>query len=407
MRLLFTFYTFSVVISLLPWNSIHAQINQPESSAKTLLLQKLNNDNILTAFSQRFTVLDSLLNQTRQIDDLPLSAYSFSTNALDSVYEAQRVHERKAFKRKTGLELTGQAYQRLDDELGFDEDNDQYSSYNTKFQGEIGWNFFNSSFLQRKTALRLIDLGNQAEWLQQKGQHTEQLWNDAENAIERRYNVLTVAVLHQQLQNIDVLNMAYQFTLENDRTGNEKLLDAMSEKMRIEHAIAQVEGEESMADGRPNGNLERISPVVIEVDSAKLFDYILNQNPEIQATHIQEAMLGAKRKLTNYAHEMRFTPFFRASHYLRTSMPSSTNTEVGVRFTFPSTTTRRRSARRCLPSKASPHWDVSIFRKAYWTNAANCSSGAPGSIPPSPPNNDMPGNCTSSSTSAKRLISKA
>lgn len=329
-------------VSLLSWNCIHAQ------TKKTLRVQNLSNDSVLAAFSQRFEVLDFLLNHIQTVDEQLVSMRSFSANTIDSVYEAKSMHERKAFKKKSGLELTGQTYYRLDDKFGFDEDNDRYSRYNAKLQGEVGWNIFNSSFLQRKSALRLIDLDNKAENLKQKEQYTEREWRNLESAIEEKYNALIASVLREQLQNIEVLNMAYQFTLENDRSSNEKLLEAMSEKMRIEHAITQVTGNVNGAKGMEPNRVEVVKPVMIEIDSLRLFESVLNHNTGLQIAHIQEEMLGVKRKLTNYAHGMRFTPFFRASHYFRPSLPSSTNTEVGVRFTFPlydETSDKRKSMR--------------------------------------------------------------
>lgn len=345
MRLLLTCCAFSFMASLPLWSPVHAQVTKQVGSAKTLSFQNLSNDSILAAFSLRFAALDSLVNNLEATDAPLVFTHSLFTDVLDSVYEDKRMHARKAFKRKSGLELTGQTYYRLDDQFGFDEQDDQYSKYKAKFQGEVGWNFFNSSFLQRKLALQLIDLDNRIGLLRQKEEYAGRMWDDAESDIERKYNAWTVAVLREQLRNIHVLNMAYQFTLESDRSSNEKLLDTMNEQMRLEHAIAQADDEENKAD---ISRLEQVIPVAVEVDSLMLFGYVLDHNTEIKVSHIQEEMLGTKRKLTNYAHEMRFTPFFRASHYLRDGGPSSTNTEVGVRFTFPlysDTPEKRRSMR--------------------------------------------------------------
>lgn len=335
MRKIHTHIVFLLAVSLFSWNDVHAQTDKQGNSAKTLLFQGLDNDSILSAFSQRFVFLDSLVNQTA-IEDTPYMVnYSFSTLILDSIYDAKQSYERKAFKRKNGLELTGQVYQRLDNKLGFDEDTDQYSRYNAKLQGEIGWNFFNSSFLQRKSELQFINLSNRAEYLRQQKQQSESSWIYAKESIESKYNQQLNSLLHELLLNINVLNMAYQFVLENDRTDNEKMLDAMNEKMRIEHALTQTESSTGLTSGTTSHGIETITPKIIEVDSTKLFAYILSENTEIQVAHMQENMLAIKRKLTNYAHEMRFTPFVRASHYLRTSIPSSTNVEAGIRFTFP------------------------------------------------------------------------
>lgn len=331
------FFLTSIVLGIFLFygNTVCPQTGSQTDKAENLLFQGVGNDSILSAFVQRFHVLDSLLNHGANMTDGQLPVHSFSTKPIDSIYNVKKEYEHKAFRRKNGLELTGQVYQRLDNKFGFDEDDNQYSSYSTKLQGEIGWNFFNSSFLQRKSELRLIDLDNQLEYLQQKKQDAETGWEDLEIAIEKKYDLLTASVLYEQLKNMEVLNMAYLFTLEKERTGSEKLLEVMNEKMRIEHALAQASASGCAAGGSRTDRIEISTPVMVEIDSIGLFENIRNNNTEIQSLLIREDILGVKRRLTNYAHEMRLTPFVRVSHYLRDALPSSTNVEVGARFTFP------------------------------------------------------------------------
>ena len=161
MKRLFFYIILGVVVLLLPGVPALAQTEQKVRGVKTLSFQGLDNDSILSAFSQRFVVLDSLMRRTVEPEDRLTFAGLLRTDVLDSVFDEKEAYERKAFKRKHGLELTGQAYYRLDDQLGFDED-DQYSRYKAKFQGELGWNLFNISLLQRKSQLLLIGLTNEA-----------------------------------------------------------------------------------------------------------------------------------------------------------------------------------------------------------------------------------------------------
>ena len=324
---------FIAVILLCSGNTVFAQVGNTTGSAEVVLLQGLNNDSILSAFSRRFVVLDSLLQCTAE----PEEAFAWvggcaSTDVLDSVFDEKEAYERKAFLRKHGLELTGQAYYRLDDQLGFDED-DQYSRYKAKFQGEVGWNLFNSSFLQRKSELRLINLSNQAERLQQQRKLFSPTKNHTEEAIKKHYDALSAAVLHEQLLNSEVLQKAYLFVLETNRASNEKLLENNTEKMRIEHALAQT------GVTNPGGlrDIRILQPVWVEVDSARLLAHVRENHIELQESHVRGEILDARIRLTNYAHELRLTPFVRVSHYLRTGIgpKSSTNVEVGARFTFP------------------------------------------------------------------------
>ena len=319
-----------VVIFFLWGSTAYAQREVKVGNAKALSFQGLDNDSILAAFSQRFVVLDSLMRRTAEPEDRLTFAGLLRTDVLDSVFDEKEAYERKAFKRKHGLELTGQAYYRLDDQLGFDED-DQYSRYKAKFQGELGWNLFNSSFLQRKSQLRLIGLTNEAERLQEQKKLFSPMSDQAEDFIERQYDALSAAVLREQLLNNEVLQMAYLFILENDRAGNDKLLEANTEKMRIEHALAQTGTTAADACGQ----IRIIRPVLVSVDSTRLLAHLRDHHVELRESQVREELLDARIRLTNYAHELRLTPFVRVSHYLRSSLGSSTNVEVGARFTFP------------------------------------------------------------------------
>lgn len=322
--------TLGVTVLLQSVAPVFSQTEQKVRGAKAWETRGLDHDSILAAFNRRFVVLDSLMRSGVEVDRALLFADTPHIRQVDSVFEVKEAYERKAFKRKHGLELTGQAYYRLDDQLGFDED-DQYSRYKAKFQGELGWNLFNSSFLQRKPQLRLINLSNQAERLQHLRQNARPLWDDAREAIEHRYNRLSAAVLREQWLNNEVLRMAYLYVLETDRASNDKLLEAGSEQMRIEHALAQT----GMPADAPGEEVHVLQPLWVELDTVRLLGGLEDNHLQIRESRVREEILGAQIKVTNYAHQLRLTPFVRVSHYLRTALGSSTNMEVGARFTFP------------------------------------------------------------------------
>lgn len=311
--------------------SLRAQEAAMKIPVKMLVYQNLSNDSVLKAFDRRFHEMDSLLEDIRIISGLTIGQNdTCSSYVLDSLYLAKEKNEVRAFKRKNGLELTGQAYQRLDNTLSFDDD-DQYSVYTTKLQGEVGWNFFNSSFFQRKSELRYIRLSNELQHLQQSKEQTAVSWQRIQRIVDQYYNHLIAVVLYQQLKNVDILNQAYQYVLERDRVSNDKLLDVMNEKMRIEYELAQL----SPFDSVHQEPVCLLPVSVIEVDTVRLFQELVENHPDIKASYVKEGMLDTKRKLTNYAQEMRFTPFVRASHYLRDHSSPSTNIDLGIRFTFP------------------------------------------------------------------------
>lgn len=78
---------------------------------------------------------------------------------------------------------------------------------------------------------------------------------------------------------------------------------------------------------------------LIHVDSTALLSSLADSNPELKALTVKGELINTERSLTNYAHTLRLSPFARVSHYLRTGIgnigKSSTNVDLGVRFTFP------------------------------------------------------------------------
>lgn len=305
--------------------------NSQVAPVKMLVYQNLDNASVLKAFNERFVQLDSLLSNTWRLTDNTLETGSYSLlPETDSLFAAKERSERKSFISRNGLEITGQVYQRLDNTFGFDDD-DQYSQYMTKLQGEIGWNFFNSGFFQRKSELKVINLDNKLKKLQLNKSRSALYWNDVNDRVGRKYDRLMAAVLYQQLQNIDILNLAYQYLLERDRVANDKLFDVVNEKMRIEYELSRM----CAPDSVKTAPLTLLRPTIIEVDSTRLFAAIEDGNTDIQMSKVREDLLGAKKDLTNYAQSLRLTPFFRASHYITRHATTSTNIDLGVRFTIP------------------------------------------------------------------------
>lgn len=298
---------------------------------KMLVYRNLDNASVLKAFNARFVQLDSLISNTWRLNDNVLETGSYSLQPeTDSLFDEKERSERRAFISRNGLEVTGQVYQRLDNTFGFDDD-DQYSQYSTKVQAEIGWNFFNSGFFQRKSELEVISLDNKLKKLQQNKSRSTLYWNNVNDRMGQKYDFLIATVLCQQLQNIDILNLAYQYLLERDRVANDKLFDVVNEKMRVEYELSRI----CPPDSVKNAPLIMLRPTVIEVDSARLFAAIENGNTDIQVAKVREDMLDAKKKLTNYAQSLRLTPFLRASHYIHRNLKTSTNIDLGVRFTIP------------------------------------------------------------------------
>jgi len=307
-------------------------INVP---VKMLVYENLKNEDVLKQFEKRFEEMDKLLRNKIRVEgpNLTFGDDALTPNTtIDSLYKAKEIWETKSFKRRTGLEIAGQAYGRLDKATQiFHDEDDPYSSYFAKINAEIGWNFFNSAFFQRKTGLAKIRFANELEHIKTSKDKNKAIYEAAENLLTLEYNYYIAIVLYHELQNIDILNQAYQYMLEQDKVSNEDLLENINDKMQLEYELAQTYDIKDI-EKEP---LYILNPSIIIVDSVRLFEEVDRYNPDLRASYVEEQLLDAERKLTNYGHDMRLTPFFRASAYLRRNMSPSANLDLGVRFTFP------------------------------------------------------------------------
>jgi len=304
-------------------------------SVKMLVYEDLKNEDVLKQFEQRFRQMDELLQHAVPIasPNLTLGEDVLAPDTkLDSLFRVKGDHETRAFKRRSGLELTGQAYGRLDEalEVVHDED-DQYSAYVAKFQAELGWNIFNSALFQRKSELAKIRLANELEYIKQSKDKNKAIYEAAENLLTMEYNYYIAIVLYHELQNVDILNQSYQYMLEQDKISNDRLLENINDKMELEYTLAQTFDLKDIAD-EP---LYALTPTVISIDSVRLYEEIERYNPDLRASYVEEQLLATERKLTNYGQTMRLTPFLRGSVYLRKLVSPSSNLDLGVRFTFP------------------------------------------------------------------------
>ncbi len=300
-----------------------------------LVYENLKNEDVLKQFEKRFEEMDKLLRNKIRVEgpNLTFGDDALTPNTtIDSLYKAKEIWETKSFKRRTGLEIAGQAYGRLDKATQiFHDEDDPYSSYFAKINAEIGWNFFNSAFFQRKTGLAKIRFANELEHIKTSKDKNKAIYEAAENLLTLEYNYYIAIVLYHELQNIDILNQAYQYMLEQDKVSNEDLLENINDKMQLEYELAQTYDIKDIE----NEPLYILNPSIIIVDSVRLFEEVDRYNPDLRASYVEEQLLDAERKLTNYGHDMRLTPFFRASAYLRRNMSPSANLDLGVRFTFP------------------------------------------------------------------------
>ena len=232
MKRKFILYTTTVLLTMIGgqqgWAQTQGKKQQKSFSPKMLVYENLKNENVLRHFNQRFAQLDTLINNPiwvkSPVIELGLNKqHTADIKTTDSLYWAKTAYEQLAINRHNGLEVTGQIYARPD--AYFDADNDdaeQVSKYKAKVQAELGWNIINSKFYQGKEKRNKVALANELSRLQDKKRQTADIYEKAADELTEQYNFYIGTVIAHKLDNLDIMNEAYQYMLEKDRISNDK-----------------------------------------------------------------------------------------------------------------------------------------------------------------------------------------
>ena len=313
------------------------QAKKKAFSPKMLVYENLKNENVLKHFKNRFAQLDTLLNHPiwvkSPVINLGLnSQHTADIRNTDSLYWAKTAHEQLAIERHHGLEVTGQVYARPD--AYFDADNDdaeQVSKYKVKTQAELGWNIINSKFYQGKEKKAKVALANELSRLQSKKKMTADIYEKAAEELTEQYNFYIGTIIAHRLDNLDIMNEAYQYMLEKDRISNDKMLKVMNEKLAAEYDISILCSDHDIS----NKPIYRIKPTRILVDTTALWHHIDEESIDARIVMVKEQIADNDSKLANYLSTTRITPFARWSSYWQSNNKISNNGDIGVRFTIP------------------------------------------------------------------------
>ena len=306
-------------------------------SPKMLVYENLKNENVLKHFKNRFAQLDTLLNHPiwvkSPVINLGLnSQHTADIRNTDSLYWSKTAHEQLAIARHNGLEVTGQVYARPDAYFDADNDNeDQVSQYKAKTQAELGWNIINSKFYQGKEKKAKVALANELSRLQSKKRLTADIYEKAAEELTEQYNFYIGTIIAHRLDNLDIMNEAYQFMLEKDRISNDKMLKVMNEKLAAEYDISILCSDRDIS----NKPIYRIKPTRIVVDTTALWRHIDEESIDARIVMVKEQIADNDSKLANYLSTTRITPFARWSSYWQSNNKISKNADIGVRFTIP------------------------------------------------------------------------
>lgn len=313
------------------------QTQKKAFSPKMLVYENLKNENVLKHFKNRFAQLDTLLNHPiwvkSPVINLGLnSQHTADIRNTDSLYWSKTAHEQLAIERHHGLEVTGQVYARPDAYFDADNDNeDQVSKYKVKTQTELGWNIINSKFYQGKEKKAKVALANELSRLQSKKRMTADIYEKAAEELTEQYNFYIGTIIAHRLDNLDIMNEAYQYMLEKDRISNDKMLKVMNEKLAAEYDISILCSDRDIS----NKPIYRIRPTRILVDTTALWHHIDEESIDARIVMVKEQIADNDSKLANYLSTTRITPFARWSSYWQSNNKISNNGDIGVRFTIP------------------------------------------------------------------------
>lgn len=306
-------------------------------SPKMLVYENLKNENVLKHFKNRFAQLDTLLNHPILVQSPVInlglnSQHTADIRNTDSLYWSKTAHEQLAIARHNGLEVTGQVYARPDAYFDADNDNeDQVSKYKVKTQAELGWNIINSKFYQGKEKKAKVALANELSRLQSKKRMTADIYEKAAEELTEQYNFYIGTIIAHRLDNLDIMNEAYQYMLEKDRISNDKMLKVMNEKLAAEYDISILCSDRDIS----NKPIYRIRPTRILVDTTALWHHIDEESIDARIVMVKEQIADNDSKLANYLSTTRITPFARWSSYWQSNNKISNNGDIGVRFTIP------------------------------------------------------------------------
>lgn len=304
-------------------------------------------DSILNQFEKRFVVLDSLIlgqpqergytsdlfiDATRKYGDT-LLADSLYNDALDKSVRAQA----KYIKSPTGLQITGQTYWRLDDQLGFNEEDDAVSRYNAKFQAEVRWNFFNSGLYNSKGKIREVaiqaDIDRIAYAKETRG---------TEYARQREFyrsmqDSAMCRILTHRVANLSLLSDAYMFLLNYENISSDDIMLILSEKAEAERKLAGLTVRDLSAS-----DLSEPDAFIVRLDTAAFLTYVMENQADFKIARKREELFEQRAKNAKYWEDVDISPFVRLSQYTRNFLSNSANVDAGIYFKFPINNTAKK-----------------------------------------------------------------
>lgn len=290
---------------------------------------------LFAQFENHFQLLDSLIFTPQTIyQKAPLLKMKTASeqnahDVVDMMLYNKVEKQMEAEMAETGLLISGQTYYRLDEGFGIDDD-DALSRYNAKMQVELRWNFLNSSLINRKSRLKMIDIQGELERIDLERERIKELIDKQKESFRVEYDSLLAGVLQLRINNLKLLNDAQQYLVSDRSIGTDELLKIMDEQAIAERQLVAIPKDYPLAAQLiyPNG-------AVIRVDTARMKRHIAESDLALHASDLQIAWLREQEKSTHYWRTLNVSPFIRYSYYERPEIRNSSNVDAGIAFQIP------------------------------------------------------------------------
>jgi hypothetical protein len=298
---------------------------------------------IIFDFERRFAELDSLIFPRRTEGATHFDGDDFNAGAgwANEPLQVNPSPAGKAIDRRvstriaalngaTGLEITGQVYSRIDDQLGLSDEDDATSRYAAKAQAELKWYIFQSALWKHRGRKEAIRLQGQIEHLQQDKDVLMRLIAGQKEVFRVKSDSLLAGVLLHRIANLDLMAGAQSYLLRTENISSDDLLTILNEKAEAERLLATIPG-----DFAPAADLSHPSGVVVTVDTTALLRVVREGQVDLAVYDLRMRLLEQQRSNESYWATVNAAPFIRYSLYTRENMESSNNVDAGVSFRIP------------------------------------------------------------------------
>ena len=299
-----------------------------------VMSQKID-EKLFVQFEKHFSLLDSLifkqqyLQQPSSLLKMGKASDNMLHHAVDSMLHLKTEKKMDAMRAETGLLVSGQTYYRLDEGFGIDDD-DALSRYTAKLQVELRWNFLNSSFINRSSRLKALDIQGKLEWVGLERERVKELIDRQKESFREEYDSLLAGVLQLRIDNLSLLNEAQDYLVSDRRISTDDLLKIMDEKAIAERVLVSIPKDYPLAS-----QLVLPAGASIQIDTANVKKHIAENDLKIYEADLQIELLRQQEKETNYWRSLNISPFVRYSHYVRPEIRNSSNVDAGIAFQIP------------------------------------------------------------------------